>query len=100
MFSISESSVANAHHRCSVCGHARTANRRLVSSFRAYICAHCLAEASQHAPASGFAGTCAFCDTPDVVIAAAWADFSLCHECLSLGHRVIADDNRLIAEAT
>ena len=92
--------MAHGDHRCSVCRHSRAADRRLVSSFLAYICERCLAEAPQHSTNLAAAGTCAFCGLPSVDIAAAWTNFHMCRACLSLGREVIADDDRLVAQAT
>jgi hypothetical protein len=92
--------MTKVNRRCDVCGHSRAADRRLVSSFHAYICEHCIAEASVRVSRSDLRDMCAFCALPNVVIAAVWSNFQICHECLALAHRVIADDNRLIAQAT
>jgi hypothetical protein len=93
--------MTKVHPCCSVCGHPRADDRRLVSSFHAYICEHCLANvAASPAIPDGVRGSCFFCETPNLVLTSAWPNFPICHDCLSLAHRVIADDNRLIAQAT
>jgi len=93
--------MTKANPCCSVCRNPRAENRRLVSAFHAYICEHCLADvAALPATPRAIRGACAFCEKPNVVLAAAWPDFPICHDCLSLAHRVIADDDLLIARAT
>jgi hypothetical protein len=92
--------MAKVHPCCSVCGNPRADDRRLVAAFHAYICEHCLADlaALPTAPPS-VRGSCSFCETPDIELAA-WPTFPICHDCLSRAHRVIAEDDQLIARAT
>ena len=84
-----------------MCKHPRADDRRLVAAFHAYICEHCLADvAALPATRDDVRGSCAFCETPNVLLATVWPNFPICHDCLSRAHHVIADDDRLIAQAT
>lgn len=92
--------MTKLHPCCSVCGNPRADDRRLVAAFHAYICEHCLAEvAALPAAPPDVRGSCSFCATPNVLLTTAWPKLPICHDCLSLAHRVIADDDRRLASA-